>query len=236
VRVILCHPDDAAALWLAQMLRELGVRGFEVVTVEQFVYSRRIVYRLSNAGEESSIQLADGRVLRSEAITGVINRIRYLPTEHFAAADSEERTYATAELSAFTLAWLNGVRGRVLNPARPLSLGGMFDGTVLRHSAAVAGLPTVRWTATTDSAAESPPIPPTHTAIVLDGRLFGPILPRPLQDGCCRLAVLLGVPLLQVFFSHTPDAGWRFVDATTVVDFSLGGRPLAAAIVRTLGT
>jgi hypothetical protein len=42
--VILCHPDDAAALWLDEMLRDLGVRSFEVVTVEQVVFRRRIVH------------------------------------------------------------------------------------------------------------------------------------------------------------------------------------------------
>jgi hypothetical protein len=233
--VILCHPHDAGALWLDQMLRDLGVRRFEVVTVEQLVFSRRIVYRLSDAGESSRIRLVDGRELRSDAISGLINRICYLPTQHFASADPDERTYATAELSAFLLAWLNGVRGRVLNPARPFSLAGMFDRTAMRYSAAVAGLPTAPWRAT-DSADESPGLPPTHTTIVLDGRLFGPILPRHLQDACCRLAVLLGVPLLQVAFQHAPGGAWRFVDATAFVDFYAGGRPLAAAIARAFAT
>ena len=143
--------------------------------------------------------------------------------------------YATAELSAFLLAWLNGVRGRVLNPARPFSLAGMFDRTAVRYCAAVAGLPTAPWRAT-DSADESPGLPPTHTTIVLDGRLFGPILPRHLQDACCRLAVLLGVPLLQVAFQHAPGGAWRFVDATAFVDFCAGGRPLAAAIAKVFAT
>jgi hypothetical protein len=234
--VILCHPDDGAALWLDQMLRDLGVRGFEVVTVEQVVFSRRIVHRLSNAGESSSIRLVDGRVLRSEAVAGLVNRIRYLPTQHFGAADPDERLYATAELSAFMLAWVNSVRGRVLNPARPLSLGGMFDRTMMRHAAAIAGLPAEAWRASSDSPSESERLSPTHTTIVLDGRLFGPLVPRQLQDACCRLAVLLGIPLLQVALHQAPGGGWQFVDATAMVNFHAGGRPLAAALAQALAT
>ena len=102
----------------------LGVGGVELVAVEQLVYSRRIVYRLTTHGDSGGIELADGRTLRPESITGLVNRVQYLPTQHFARAQPADRAYAEAELSAFLLAWINGIAGRVINPALPFALGG----------------------------------------------------------------------------------------------------------------
>lgn len=227
--VILCHPGDAAALWLAGTMQEHRLAGVELITVEQLVYSRRIVYRLSDAGSSGSIALADGRSLRPEAVTGLVNRVAYLPTQHFARAAPADRAYAEAELSAFLLAWINGVAGRVINPPRPVALGcETFPLPTLVHLAAMAGLPTEPWRASTSgSDGTALPLPTTHSVVVFDGRLFGALLPRPLQDACRRLAVLLGVSLLQVDLNQTPERGWRFVNASGVVDFRIGGKMLA---------
>ena len=224
--VILCHPDDAAALWLHAAWHSAAA--FELVTVEQVVFSRRIVHRLDNAGESRRIRLVDGRVLRAEAITGLVNRVRYLPTQHFGAANPD-RTYATAELSAFMLAWLNGGRGACSIP-RDRFPGGGFDRTVM-HFAATAGLPTAPWKATPSHRANRPACH-RPTTIVLDGRLFGPIVPRSLQDGCCRLAALLGVPLLQVRSTgRLARLAFRRRGRTSSI-FRRGTAPLAAAIAK----
>jgi hypothetical protein len=227
--VILCHPGDAAALWLAGTVRELGAGGVELVTVEELVYSRRIVYRLSDAGSSGGIALADGRTLRPETIEGLVNRVRYLPTQHFARAASADRAYAEAELSAFLLAWINGVAGRVINPPQPFALGGgTFALPALMHFAATAGLPTKGFRASADEHDVVPQrLPPTHAAIVFDGRTYGALLPPPLQNGCRRLAVLAGASLLQVEFNRSSEHGFRFVNASGAVDFRIGGRPLA---------
>ena len=63
--VILCHPDDAAALWLDRELHELGTPDMALVAVEQLVFSRRIVHQLTGAGDNGTIALADGRTLPS---------------------------------------------------------------------------------------------------------------------------------------------------------------------------
>ena len=236
--VILCHAGDAAALWLHGALRRLGVGNSELVSVEQVVYSRRIVHRLDDEGDVGTIELADSRVLRPEAITGLVNRVQFLPTQHFAAADVVDRAYATEELGAFLLAWLDAVGGRVINPALPSALGGgLFSDVVIAHSAAMAGLPTRGWRRA-DSGVEDhddPATQPTHAVIVLDGVIFGAPIPPHLEEGCCRLAALLGVPLLQVLLGHSSDAGWRFVGANGFADFRIGGDPLAAALARSLG-
>jgi hypothetical protein len=104
------------------------------------------------------------------------------------------------------------------------------------HLAALAGLPTLVWRAsTTHNRPDTVGAAPTHAAIVLDGRVFGPILPRSLQDGCRRLATLLGTPLIQVLLHHSRENGWRFVGVPADVDFRAGGRPLARAVARALG-
>ena len=227
--LILCHPGDAPAMWLATTMRELGVGGVEVVTVEELVYSRRVVYRLSDAGSSGSIGLADGRTLRPETITGLVNRVSYLPTQHFARALPADRAYAEAELNAFLLAWINGVAGRVINPPLPFALGGgAFAPPTLMHFAAMAGLPIEVWRASAaDGDGATPWLPPTHAAVLLDGRMFGMLLPRTLQEGCRRLATLTGAPLLQVQFNQSRERGFRFVNASGAVDFRIGGKPLA---------
>jgi hypothetical protein len=227
--VILCHPGDAAALWLAGMMRGEGAGRVELVTVEELVYSRRIVYRLSDAGSSGSIGLADGRTLRPETIAGLVNRVSYLPTQHFARALPADRAYAEAELNAFLLAWINGVAGRVINPPLPTALGGgTFPLPTLIHFAAMAGLRSEAWRASTvELEGATPPLRPTHAAVVFDGRMFGAVLPRALQDGCRRFAALTGVPLLQIEFNQSRERGFRFVNASGAVDFRIGGKPLA---------
>jgi hypothetical protein len=235
VIVILCHADDAPALWLHGALRDLGLKGLELVAVDQLVYSRTIVHRLDDDGDRGEIHLADRRVLRAESIRGLVNRVRYLPTQHFERADPSDRTYATQELSAFMLAWLDSIAGRVINPPLPFALdGGTFPPTTVLHYAAMAGLPTRTWRAGTHPVAKDvePEVIPTHAPIVFDGRLFGRILPRALQEGCVRVAALLSVPLLQILLHHSAAVGWRFVAATGIADFRVGGGPLAAAIAR----
>jgi hypothetical protein len=230
--VILCHPGDAPALWVHAALRTLDLDA-ELVTVEQLVFSRRIVHRLDETGDRGAVHLADGRLLRPEALAGVLNRVRYLPTQHFAAAAPADRAYATEELAAFLLAWLDGVRGPVINPPLPSAIdGGTFDPMTLAHLAATAGLPVAAWTAGTrgERDDESPERPGTHAAIVFGGRVFGPVLPRPWQDGCLRLAISLGVPLLEVRLERSMPGHWRFVAASGLADFRLGGRPLVAAL------
>ena len=235
--VILCHASDPAALWLAASLRPLGVE-VDVVTVEQLVFSRRIVFRMSDAGDSGVVELTGGRLLRPEAITGLINRVRYLPTQHFERADRGERVYAESELSAFVLGWINGVAGRVINPPLPFDLGGgTFAPPTLFQLAAMAGLPTGGWRASTEHVdGGTPLVSTTHAVVVFDGRVFGPLLPRGLQDACRGLAALLGTPLLQIELQHAAGEPWRFVSATGQVDFRLGGTPLVRALAQTLAT
>ena len=239
VCVILCDPGDDAALWLHDTLRDLGLCRIDLVSVGQLVYSTRIVHQLSDAVERGEIHLSDGRTLRPEAIRGLVNRVNFLPTRHFDNVATADQGYATEELSAFFLAWLDAIPGRVINPPLPFSLnGGDFPIATVMHCAATAGLPTGGWHARAhESEAEtSSSIEPTHVVIVFVGILFGPILPRDLQDACRRLAILLGLPLMQVALRRLRTGEWRFMSVTGNADFRLGGSGLAAAIGRELAS
>jgi hypothetical protein len=237
--VVLCHPGDASASWLARSMRELDAT-VELVTVEELVYSRSIVYRLSDAGSAGSIVLADGRALRPHSVTGLVNRVAYVPTQHFARALPTDRAYAEAELSAFLLAWINGIAGRVINPPLPFALGGAsLAPPALMQLAAMAGLPTGAFRASADPHEHArPPLPATHAALVFDGRTYGRLLPRALLDGCRRFTALTGASLMQIQFNHSPARGFRFVNASSAVDFRLGGkslvRDLAFAFARSM--
>lgn len=243
VNLVLCHPGDASAAWLAHALRSRGI-AIDVVTVEELVYSRRIAFRQDTRGDGGSVTLHDGRVLRPEAIGVLINRLRYLPTAHFAAAAPEERAYAEAELSALLLGWLNAIGGRVINPAHPCSLDGAALAPMrVLHAAAMAGLPTRPWQASSATATGGIAgadlqrrIRASHVAIAFDGRLCGSLLPPPLQDGARRLALLLGLPLLQVDLDRDSGGAWRFVGATGDVAFRRGGAALVRALAGVMAT
>ena len=234
--LILCHSSDPAALWLGASMQHLGV-DVDVVSVEQLVFSRRIVFRMDDAGDSGVVELAGGRLLRPEAIDGLINRVRYLPTRHFARAEPAERAYAESELGAFLLAWINGVAGRVINPPVPHDLGGAtFPLQTLFQLAAAAGLPTGGWRGSADDVGDGASLSQTRAVVVFDGRLFGPLLSRPMQDACRGLASLLGTPLLQIELQQADGELWRFVSATGMADFRIGGKPLVKALALALAT
>jgi hypothetical protein len=133
------------------------------------------------------------------------------------------------------LAWLRSIRGRVINPPLPFALGGgTFAPARLIHAAAMAGLPTRPWRASTPDASGTIDTPPrtTHATLVVDGDVYGAPVPDDLREACLRMASLLGVPLLQILFHRSPEVGWQFVDASGHADYRLGGSALAAALAR----
>jgi hypothetical protein len=223
MHVILCHPDDAAALWLHGALIALGLPKVELVAVEQLVYARRIVHRIDSAGDRSVIDLFDGRKLDSATIAGLVNRIRFLPQQHLTRVAASDRSYAADELRAWLLAWLDSLPCPVINRARPQDLGGLWHHpATVAHQAAVAGLPF--------GEGSQDPEAQRSAIVVFEGKVFGPILPRAHQETACRLAALLGTSILQIDVEQGGRTGWRSTGASGMADFRIGGRPLAAAV------
>jgi hypothetical protein len=66
--LVLCSAQDVSALWAYQGLQARGLRPLELVTAEMLPYSLKWDHRLGAAGAGTSITLADGRVIKSDAM------------------------------------------------------------------------------------------------------------------------------------------------------------------------
>ena len=115
-----------------------------VVTGELLAFARRRSHRLGRAGVHSSIELGDGTVLSDLTFTGVLNRLVEPPAAAWEHAAVGERTYAMAELHAFTLSWLTSLPCPVRNRPDPSYLAGPAPHPLLALAAARSvGLRTV---------------------------------------------------------------------------------------------
>ena len=97
----------------------------------------RWALRVESGGTRCRLQLADGQVLDDTALAGVVNR---LGPAHPGGTDAEA-AYQASEWSALWLAWLHGLRCRVINRPRPVDPHPqLHDGVWWRQLALLAGL------------------------------------------------------------------------------------------------
>lgn len=237
--LVLCEPYDLAALWAYRGLRRRGLDPIAVVTTPVLASALRVQHRQTTSGARVCIELADGRVLDSAHLRGVLNRMTMPWTEHWWSHGPTDAQYAESELTAFHLGWLADLEAPVLNPPSPFGLGG-----ALRHPvewavlASRTGLPVsetvVRGGTCSDDDANL--IEPRHamTAVVIGRHVCGPALPDGWADGCRALARLAGVPLLGVWVEVDPNAGPRFGGATPLPDLFAGGSALLDALAEAL--
>jgi hypothetical protein len=203
--VILCHPA---------MPRRCGSPGrcassapaVELVTVEELVYSRRIVYRLSDTGSSGSIVLADGRTLRPETITGLVNRVATCRRSTLRERCSGSRLRRSGAQRASARVDQRRRRARHQSAAALRARRRSFPLPALMHFAAMAGLPTGGFRASADRHEDARPRVRDARAVVFDGRTYGTLLPRALLDGCRRFAALTGASLMQIEFNQSPNA------------------------------
>lgn len=73
---------------------------------------------------ESEVVCADGRVLHSRALDGVLCRLRHAPAPLFAASPTRDRDYAVMEGYALLMSWLASLPCPVINPAGSRGLCG----------------------------------------------------------------------------------------------------------------
>jgi hypothetical protein len=136
--VVLCDPDDTGALWLIQRLRERG-EDCALVTTDLLSFARKRSQRIGRDGVSAEVDLdgrtlLDGRtVLDGRTMPGstgpehpdvLINRMCAPPLAAWRSAPAAERDYATAELTAFALSWLDGMPDPVRNRPDPSCLAG----------------------------------------------------------------------------------------------------------------
>lgn len=239
--LVLCERRDLAALWAYRGLSRRGFDPLELVSADVLACALHWEHRLGADGVRTELTVAGGRTIRSEEVRGVLNRLVAIPDDHLRGAPAAERAYATQELFAFFVSWLNGLGSRVLNRPVPQGLSGPW----LRLSewlalAARAGLSTPPYRRTSRQSPafgyEPPPVAGRlRTVLVVDGGVVGERVPSSVEAGCVRLSELAGTAILGVDFGRNGDERWAFAGATPLPELRGGGEralDLIAAALR----
>jgi hypothetical protein len=232
VWLLLCTSDDHPALWAADRLRARGLTPLVVLTPELLHFGIGWQHRLGN-DDAPSVQftLADGRVIRSSEIRGVLNRIAGLSPHLVRRLVPGDQSYALQEWTALHISWLSALEVPVLN--RPVMQG--LCGAWRHESewtwlAARAGLPAMPFRQD-----GLPRLRPARLAIsrqtrpvfVVDGRVVGGDLSAATATACASMAHLSSTRLLGI---ELDAAGDTFVNASPRPDLRLGGEPLITAL------
>ncbi|HEY0118759.1 MAG TPA: hypothetical protein VGC04_08270 [Cellulomonas sp.] len=247
---VLCSAHDADALWFAIRARRAGA-AVTVVTDTRLAFARRRSHAVDEEGTRSVVELDDGTVLDDRTVTGVLNRLTAAPDAAWRAVrDPAERGYAAAELGAFTLSWLAGLRCPVRNRPDPSFLAGRpHEPLVALAAARTAGWPSpdvdldtaagdeVGDAVLAGAARQAGPGARAVTAVLLDGAITGPAgLPDDLAPHAGAFAAALGATdqLLGATFVTGPG-GWWFAGAQPLPPLRPGGDLLVAGLLAALG-
>lgn len=238
--LIACNPGDAAALWAAHRLADRGLAPLEIVSAEALAYSLSVEHRLGAGVPSVRFELADGRRVVSDEVSGFLNRLTYPPMDHLGVASQRERDYAMQEVSALFLSWLAAMPGPVLNRPVPFGLAGPnLDQFQWLALAARAGLPSPPRRATSRQRNGGAParVPtPSCTVVVVCGATYGAPVPDPTAESCLRLAELSGTDILGVELRRDAGGRWEFVSARSLPDLRIGGEPLIDGLAAALAS
>lgn len=239
--LVLCNSDDLPALWAYQGLKQRGLVPLEIISAEMLAYSLQWEHRLGNEDASVSFTLGDGRVIQSNQVRGVLNRILSVPTEHLSLAGRADQEYAAQELTAFFMSWIYALSSPVLNYPTSQGLSGQW-----RHIsewlwlAGRAGLPTLTYRQNSYNTVNPlstqdqhfPSGTPVNTVFVVDEQVIG--ISNSLQAGCKRLAELAKTPLLGIDLVRDMAGNWYFSGASPVPDLRLGGGQLLDTLMSIL--
>jgi hypothetical protein len=249
--LILTTSLDPCGPWLKTALIERGVEPVEWITDCQLAAARRWVHRVGVDGSSVIIELADGRVIDSRAVTGAINRLSMIPREQVLAVRAADRAYAEHELYAFYLSWLACLPGPVLNPPDPQGFcGAWLHPLRMARLAAEAGVPCVPVCLDSET---QPGMYGATTAIPLVFQTLPRMLLLAAGARVCgtdsgaaaqaeqlaapilRFAALARCPILGLEFAIAADAGASLLTTTPLPDLRRGGEPVADALAEALG-
>jgi len=235
--LILCSGQDISALWAYHGLQWRGLT-VELVTAESLTANVRWVHTVGLKGANTNITLADGRMIDSRLVRGVVNRLTHVPLQHL--RDAPDFEYATQEYTALFMSWLKTLRGPIYNGVDAQGLSGAW-----RHAsewvwlASLAGLKTLPYKQSSDDQFDEttqlrrvvPEGTSTSMAIALGDQVFGPNLPPQTTRACRELARISKTPLLGIeLVSDVSSHSWAFAGATPMPDLRLGGEPLLDAL------
>jgi hypothetical protein len=239
--LVLCHPYDAAAIWAHEALTAAVDARAELVLSSELALAARWQHRVTADGSlDLCVELQDGRELRSSEVRGVLNRLMSAPLEVVAAGDPDDAEYATAEMVAFYMSWLNAFAVTINRPTPQGLCGAWRHGSEWAVLAARAGLDAPDYRQSDDDPPEhgfgslAPPGAASTSVLVLRGELFGPALPDDVAEACVRLAELSGTDLLGIELCAAAGGTPALAYATPWPDLRHGGAPLIAALAQAL--
>ena len=208
--LILCDAGDLSSRWIERGFQRRRVPVLHV-TGTDLVGAARFGHRIGGDIPRLRIRLRDGRAFTHRSVTGVINRLTYLPEPGDARASASDREYAATELNAITLSWMSALAATAPFVGRPSPswLGGEWrspaEWALLAHAAGLVVAPVAL-----PSAFESP-----HA--VKDAVAFGLVVEdiawvsgagiaaydrQTLREGLVRLARLADADTLGVRFDR----------------------------------
>lgn len=171
--LVLAQDGDVEASWLAGQLRAAADQQVELIEAGQLVHECRWEHRIGTGLTSSRLVVGDGTVISSAEVDGVVNRLIWLSADGFEHATASDREYASNELFALGLSWLESLGPRVLNRPAGAGLSGAWrTQPQWRALARSAGLPIVAYDS---DLAEDVVVPGEAggTVLVVDGQVLG---------------------------------------------------------------
>lgn len=99
-------------------------------------------WRYGPGAPDLSTAVVGGRRVRCREITGVLTRLAGVPVSDLGHIASADRAYVAAEMTAFLMAWLSGLKCSVVNRPTPLCLSGPnWRPEQWTHAASALGIP-----------------------------------------------------------------------------------------------
>jgi hypothetical protein len=238
--LILCEEQDSSALWAAAALR---LRGFapQLVTGMDLSQVVQWQHRVSSNGADWEMRLQDGVCIRSHEITGMLNRLSFIPSAWLRSVGGTDRDYAQQEMQAFYLSWLYAVQCKKLNAPTPQGLCGNWrHPSVWAGLAAKSGLPVKPFRQTSNDDPDLPwqlsVAPSSMTLHVVGEQVFGPDngLVSTYGNACLHLAKAADVLLLGIDFERNANDQWEMVKVSIMPDLMRGGEAMADALAKAL--
>ncbi len=169
---------------------------------------------------DSGIAVIEGRLVPQREITGVLTLLPSVTKGELVHIAPADRAYVAAEMTAFLLFWLSGLRCPVLNRPTPMCLSGPgWRREQWVSAAAQAGIPVqpCHRHAVLGSAADQATT--ASTVVTVAGHSVIGNADSALRAHALRLARFAGVELLAGHFSSRHEDA-RFVTASTFPDLS----------------
>jgi hypothetical protein len=123
--LILANPRDRTAREVERLLRaRLPTDALTFATPQQLFGARRINHRVTGTDALTHWSLQNGAKIRSESLTGVLNRLDLVDLPAFARSSDGDRAYANAEMHALLVSWLSHLHCTVIDRPTPHALFG----------------------------------------------------------------------------------------------------------------